>query len=288
LREALDSVLNQTLPAHQIIVIDDGSTDDSAAIARTFGSRIVLHQQANAGESAARNRGMDLATGQWLAFLDADDVWERQKIERQVDQVLREPDVVCCHSSYYILRDGRREHVPQGPLTAPGAYSVTSMLVDWVVQPSTAIVRRTADVRFPEWTRHGEDLLFFAELSLAGRFTYVPEALAGYRKHGGGQSDSPANIVQNRLSCLKWLEMVGDRVPHDQQARAREALVADLLSRMQMFKWKRQWDRYWAIREPLSRSTHVDRYHSQLNEWILPRWVYRVHDLFDVRRPPRA
>ncbi len=80
LGEALESVLAQRSAAPQIVVIDDGSTDDSAAIARGFGSRVELYAQQNAGIAAARNAGIARATGRWLAFIDADDLWTESSL----------------------------------------------------------------------------------------------------------------------------------------------------------------------------------------------------------------
>jgi glycosyltransferase involved in cell wall biosynthesis len=73
LAKAVESVIEQSWPAHEIIIIDDGSTDNTLQVARQFGNRIRLIQQSNGGVSVARNRGADAATGDWLAFLDADD-----------------------------------------------------------------------------------------------------------------------------------------------------------------------------------------------------------------------
>jgi len=93
LARALQSVLDQSFAAHEIIVIDDGSTDDSAAVAAAFGTRVRYIRQANAGVSAARNHGARAASGNWLAFLDADDIYLPERLAAHARWIAREPDI---------------------------------------------------------------------------------------------------------------------------------------------------------------------------------------------------
>ena len=93
LGEAIESALDQTLPPKEVIVIDDGSTDGTAEVARSFGDRIVYERCSRAGFAAGRNRGVELSTSAYLAFLDADDRFVRDKLERQLGVLQAEPEV---------------------------------------------------------------------------------------------------------------------------------------------------------------------------------------------------
>lgn len=97
----VQSVLSQTSPPDEIIVIDDGSADDTAAVVRSLGDRIQLIRQENAGASAARNAGIQAAKGNWIAFLDGDDEWIPQKLELQINHLQKHPDLVWSMSNYY-------------------------------------------------------------------------------------------------------------------------------------------------------------------------------------------
>ncbi len=95
LASALDSVFGQTCRPDEVIVVDDGSSDDSAAIARGFSPEVICLAQPNQGISAARNRGIAHAHGDLLAFLDADDVWPRESLARRVEALARNPSWCC-------------------------------------------------------------------------------------------------------------------------------------------------------------------------------------------------
>ncbi len=92
--DAIESVLAQTRPPDEIIVVDDGSppTDNTAAVCSRFGEAVEYIQQDNGGASAARNTGIEAANGDWLAFLDADDVWDHEKLELQLSQLAAHPE----------------------------------------------------------------------------------------------------------------------------------------------------------------------------------------------------
>jgi glycosyltransferase involved in cell wall biosynthesis len=96
LREALDSIFAQTYRPIEVIVVDDGSTDRTAAIVAEYGQPVVYLHQPNAGHGAARNRGVEVAHGEYLAFLDADDLWHPEKLTRQVARFEVRPELDMC------------------------------------------------------------------------------------------------------------------------------------------------------------------------------------------------
>ena len=95
-REAVDSILAQTYRPLDIIIADDGSTDNTAALLGSYGDRVVYLNQNNQGPAAARNLGIRAATGEFIAFLDADDLWHREKLERQMARFRARPELEYC------------------------------------------------------------------------------------------------------------------------------------------------------------------------------------------------
>jgi glycosyltransferase involved in cell wall biosynthesis len=110
LGEAIQSIQQQGYEFLEIIVIDDGSTDDTAAIARSFGDRIRYLYQENSGPACARNTGLKMAKGEIIAFLDADDLWPENKLEIQLDYFLKNPalEVVVGRVQYLLIEEDRR------------------------------------------------------------------------------------------------------------------------------------------------------------------------------------
>lgn len=105
LATAVESVLAQSCPAHEIIVVDDGSTDNTLEVARTFGDKIKVIHQSNAGVSMARNRGVEVATGEWLAFLDADDWYYPDRLRWHTEFIARESDLDFLTGDYEYRRE---------------------------------------------------------------------------------------------------------------------------------------------------------------------------------------
>ena len=106
--EAVESVFAQTFTDFELIVVDDGSTDDTASLLARFGSSLRLFRQEHLGVSAARNRGIAEARSQLIAFLDSDDLWLPEKLAVQASFLRTFPQAALCHTEEFWLRRGRR------------------------------------------------------------------------------------------------------------------------------------------------------------------------------------
>jgi glycosyltransferase involved in cell wall biosynthesis len=98
LRESIESALNQSVAPLEVIVVDDGSEDDSAAIAESFGHPVRCVRNSHAGQAAARNHGVSIASGEFIAFLDADDIAVPHRIERQLARFAARPELDFCEA----------------------------------------------------------------------------------------------------------------------------------------------------------------------------------------------
>lgn len=108
LARAIESVLGQSWPAHEVIVVDDGSLDATSAVAAAYGGRIRYVRQENAGVSAARNRGAALASGDWLAFLDADDWYYPDRLRRHGEWISEDPGLDFLTGDYHYVDEAGR------------------------------------------------------------------------------------------------------------------------------------------------------------------------------------
>ena len=143
-REAIASVLAQTYQDFELIVVDDGSEDDTAEVVHEFAqecSRIRYIFQQNRGVSAARNRGVALGSGELLAFLDSDDLWQPRKLETQVAFFTSHPEVQICQTEEIWLRNGVRVN-PHNKHCKTGGDIFARSLELCLVSPSAAMLRR--------------------------------------------------------------------------------------------------------------------------------------------------
>lgn len=215
--EAIESTLAQTLHPHEVIVVDDGSSDDTAAVLASFGDRIRVIRQANAGVSAARNAGIEAATGDWIALLDSDDLWFPEKMQRQA--AVLGHDVVASFANaivetgsgdvdlfadVYGVRWSDRERVLLRPLRT---YLRLAFLT------STAVFRRDAVVRaggFERGLNLFEDHRLNVEMALQGPWLIIPEPLVRLRRVAG--QDSP--LSHGNRDAVRGAQILAETYQH--------------------------------------------------------------------------
>lgn len=288
LPETLRSVLRQTRPPEEIVVVDDGSTDESAALAEGFGPTVCVLRQENRGESAARNRGIEAARGEWIAFLDADDLWHPEKLARQLAAVRTHPAVDCVHTNwwYFGRQNGRvdvstvdpAERYRPGRVAAENPFRISSLLV-----------RRELPLRFPDWTQDGEDLIYFLELARTARIVLVPEELTGYRVHAGGQSNAADMLVRRYRALRGYLERSESWRESDRR-EIREGFLTLMARCAVEARFARDWPRYGSLRrffaecgEPLPDAAKM-----VVRERVWPPIAYRIKDAWDRLRSRAA
>jgi glycosyltransferase involved in cell wall biosynthesis len=141
-REAVESVISQTCGEFELIVVDDGSTDDTVAALEPYSARLRLVRQENRGVSAARNSGAAVARGELLAFLDSDDLWLPEKLAVQLSYLRTFPEAAVCHTEELWIRSGRRVNPRKKHAKAEGRAFVR-LLRESLISPSSVILRRS-------------------------------------------------------------------------------------------------------------------------------------------------
>ena len=237
LERALNSVLNQDLftqnKAFEIIVVDDGSNDGSAELVRTRFPNVQLVQQQNSGVSSARNRGLSLARGEWIALLDSDDEWLPHKLSVQM-ALLADTGLKVCHTEEIWIRDGRRvnqmnKHKKQGGWIYEHCLPLCAM------SPSSIVLHRdvfTTVGVFDEHLPACEDYDLW--LRVAARFEVAFVEPACIRKYGGHEDQLSHQFwgmdrfrVVALENCLNHPE-IGPSLTVEQRQKTLKTLVKKL------------------------------------------------------------
>jgi GT2 family glycosyltransferase len=222
LREAAESVISQTLPPMQLVVVDDGSTDRSLEVLDEITSPIPIIRvaQKNAGQSAARNRGVSLAETRFIAFLDQDDCWYPRHIEVLIKPLLGDPAVGWVYSNLDLIAGDNRTIKPgllsvSGPTHPKSSLQVCLSEDNMFILPSASIIRKEALDRvggFDERLSGYEDDDLFLRLFRAGwKNIYVNESLSAWRLHTSSSMHSARMIESRRIYADKLLHEYPDR-----------------------------------------------------------------------------
>jgi glycosyltransferase involved in cell wall biosynthesis len=209
LAAAIDSALGQQGMDVEVVVVDDGSNDDTPAVMASYRGRIIALRQANRGPSAARNAGIAATRGEFVAFLDADDTWEPGKTLTQVAYLERHPacGLVFC-DVFRMSQAGRRlapivgAHAPQIPV---GKCLPELFLGNRVLIPGVMVRRSVLDLVgvFDESLRSAEDYDLWLRIAEVAEIGFLPEPLASWREREGQASRQRDAMLRGELLVLE-------------------------------------------------------------------------------------
>lgn len=204
IERAISSVIDQTVQADEIIVIDDGSTDSTRQQVERFGEQVCYVYQDNAGSSAARNHGLRLARGEWVAFLDADDAWHPEKTRLQLALLAKHPKLAWVSGGYVNVQNGNVLSYCKTPhketfLHDDVADDALELLgARWSIWTGTVMVRQSAlaDVGdFDEEQRTSHDLDLWIRIATRHpRLGWVTEPIAAY------ELNNPVGLTKTSIS----------------------------------------------------------------------------------------
>lgn len=255
---AIQSVCRQTLPPERIIVVDDGSTDGTGALTARLAeadSRVLCLSRTNTGVSAARNAGIAASSAPFIAFLDADDIWLPEKLERQMECFeWGGPETGFVHSSYFFI-DAQGERLSDRNVVPPkqrGDIFMPLLLDGYVLSGSASSVLVRRDVldkagHFDERLFHGEDWDLWIRLARISKVNFTPEAVVGIRVHdqSAQRRAVPGRAIrffrQQLLVYAKWERLIGSdrRFVASLRKRAVDAVLPVLRMPSEVFMFYR-------------------------------------------------
>jgi len=209
LERAIDSVLSQTRTADECIIVDDGSSDNTTLILQKYQSNVgVIRLDKNRGVSHARNVGMEMASGNWIALLDSDDEWKANKLERQLEAIHKKPDTVFCHTEEIWIRNGKRVNQMKKHQKF-GGFIFDKSLERCLISPSSVLFRKSLleeigyfDPTFPIC----EDYDLWLKVSARYAVLFLNELLViKYAGHKDQLSLNTSKIEQYRIKALENL-----------------------------------------------------------------------------------
>ena len=231
LGRAIDSAISQTYKDYEIVVVDDGSTDDTKDVAMQYGRKVTYLYQQNQGLSAARNYAVSNASGELLAYLDADDMWYPDKLERQVAFLDAHQECGMVHSEMSVINEQDEIlHVrfyEETKRSVPQGYCVQQLLMRCHIQPLTVVERRSSFDRvgvFDDRLLVAQDYLHWIMIAAEGEaIGYLAEPLGKYRWRTG-------SLIGNHPRLLEDYVRIFDILLHEKPIASRHGdECADIL-----------------------------------------------------------
>jgi glycosyltransferase involved in cell wall biosynthesis len=247
---AVESVLGQSYPDVHVWIIDDGSTDDTPAVIQRWRDepRVHVHRQPNGGQARAKNQGVALSRGRFVAFLDADDVWLPDKLVRQMPLFSGQPEVGVVYSDYELM-DGDGRKLPKGPILMHRGWVSGALLIENFVPFPSAVVRRTCLERhgpFDESLCMGIDYDLWLRLSPHYQFDFIPDAMVRYRIWSGQMSKNYRQRYESAIGIMQRFLADNDGVV--EPAVVRRAWTHTYVGRGDCILWNEK-DRLAAMRD---------------------------------------
>jgi len=295
-RKTLDSIVSQTFTDWECIIVDDGSTDNSAAICEEFIHSFIhssvhpirLVKQTNSGVAAARNNGVAASKGEYLCFLDADDWWEPMFLE-EMDRLIKEyPDAGLYANNYVYYKPGKTRvalNLNRGYMDYPDAYLHSEMMP--VTSITTCMPRKVFDEMggFPVGIKLGEDFLLWARTAIKYPVVFCEKPLAYYN------NDVPANMRATRNLHKPEYNMLFNLQPIEEELKKSKSAMSNqrLADWYRLLDWLRVGGllEYWMSDEyhkvaalELAKVDWSRQPHNVIWQYKMPIWILKAKRRF--------
>lgn len=231
---AIESVLAQTYHNFELIIVDDGSKDATQELVASYmekDSRIRYLYQENQGQSTARNYGIECSQGEYIAFLDSDNIWEPNRLKEGTDVLAQNSKVGLCYANVIFI-DAKGDELHRQNMTRHSGFVFPKLIVDNFVSMNTVLVRRAilpSPRPFNEKNRLDEDYELWLDMSVNNEYCYIAKYLARYRIEGERISNNfMMRLDANEATVLKTIQKYNLDVS---DSRLRKGLAGHYLRR---------------------------------------------------------
>ena len=285
-RKALETVCAQTYRDYEIIVINDGSTDNSAIIAEEYlnsvdGISYKILQQKNAGVAAARNNGVAQSNGDYLAFLDADDWWEPTYLERMAQLIEDYPDAGLYACNYYYHKDGKNiikvKNVKTGYINYPKTYFETFAMPVWT--GATIIPQKVFNEvgGFPIGVKLGEDFLLWAKIAMQHPVVLLNELLTYYNNTLPTFYRATRNLYNPKYHMLYNLDILFPNGEIDNNTSANDwKRLIDMLRLLGLYDYWLSDEYHDVAQRELDKVNLVGQRDFLIKIYKNPRWIQKI------------